>query len=191
MAALEEDFLKTLIKKKPWLWWRHIDDIFMIRQQGEDELKTFLEKLNNFYPSIKFTSEYSREKVNYLDVQFIPWGGKLITDLYIKKTDSYQYLDPLSCHLCHCSKSIPYSQALRVNRICSENVSFDLRCNEFKKWLIKINCNPTVIRKKILKVRAFSRDSLLDRVKEVKSNDRLVLTLTYHPSITNFITKCP
>ena len=88
MAALEEDFLETLMKK-PWLWWRYIDDIFMIWQHREDELKTFLEKLNNFHPSIKFTCEYSREKVNYLDEQVIVREGKLITDLYVKQTDSH------------------------------------------------------------------------------------------------------
>ena len=37
MAALEEDFLETLIKT-PWLWWRYKDDIFMIWQHGEDEI---------------------------------------------------------------------------------------------------------------------------------------------------------
>ena len=57
MAALEEDFPETLIKM-PWLWQRHIDDTFMIWQHREDELKTFLEKLNNFHPFIKFTREY-------------------------------------------------------------------------------------------------------------------------------------
>ena len=74
-----------------------------------------------------------------------------------------------------------------MNRIFSENVSFDLRCNELEEWLMKRNYNPTVVRKQILKARAFSRDNLLDRVKEVKNNDRLVLTLTYHPSIS----ECP
>ena len=43
-----------------------------------------------------------------------------------------------------------------------------------------------MVRKQILKAGAFSRDTLLDKVKEVKNNDRLVLTLTYHPSIKNF-----
>ena len=43
-----------------------------------------------------------------------------------------------------------------------------------------------MVRKQILKVRAFSRDTLLDKVKEVRNNDRPVLTLTYHPSIKNF-----
>ena len=41
----------------------------MIWQHGEDELNRFLEKLNNFYLSFKFTCEYSFEEVNYLDVQ--------------------------------------------------------------------------------------------------------------------------
>ena len=56
---------------------------------------------------------------------------------------------------------------------------FYLQCNELKVWLIKRNCNPKVIRKKILKARAFSKDTSLDRVKKVKNNDRLVFTLTY------------
>ena len=73
-----------------------------------------------------------------------------------------------------------------MNQICSENVSFDLRCKELEEWLIKINYNTAVVRKQILRARDFSRHSLLDRVKEVKSNNRLVLTLTYHPSIYNF-----
>ena len=43
-----------------------------------------------------------------------------------------------------------------------------------------------MVRKQILKARPFSRDTLLDKVKEVRNNDRPVLTLTYHPSIKNF-----
>ena len=139
-------------------------------------------KLNNFHLSIKFTCEYSREKVNYLDVQVIVSEGKLITDLQVKQTDSHHYLDPSSCHPYHCTKSIPYSQALRINRICLENISFDLGCNELEEWLIKRNYNPTVVRKQVLKARAFSRDTLLDKTKKVRNSDRLVLTFIYHPS---------
>ena len=73
-----------------------------------------------------------------------------------------------------------------MNGICSKNVSFDLRCNELEDWLIKINYYPTKVRKQIFKARAFSRGTLLDRVKDVKNNDRLVLALTYHPCIKNF-----
>ena len=64
----------------------------MIWQHGEDELKAILEKLNNFHLSTKFTCEYSREEVSYLDVQVIVREGKLITDPYVKQTVSLQYL---------------------------------------------------------------------------------------------------
>ena len=79
--------------EKPWLWWRYIDVIFMIWQHGENRLKIFLEKLNNVYPSIKFTCEYPCENFNYLDVQVIVRESKLITDIYVKQTESHQYLD--------------------------------------------------------------------------------------------------
>ena len=41
-------------------------------------------------------------------------------------------------------------------------------------------------RKQILKATAFSRHTLLDRVKEVKNKDRLVLNVNCHSSIKNF-----
>ena len=94
----------------------------MIWQHKEDKLEIFLDKRNRFYSSIKFTCEYSREKVNYLDAQVSVGEGKLMTDLYVKQTNSHQYLDASSCHPYHCTKSIPYSQALRINWICSETV---------------------------------------------------------------------
>ena len=40
--------------------------------------------------------------------------------------------------------------------------------------------------KQILKARAFSRNTFLDKFKEVRNNDRVVLTLTYRPFIRNF-----
>ena len=43
-----------------------------------------------------------------------------------------------------------------------------------------------MVRKEILEAVVLSRDTLLDKAKEVRNNDTLVLTLTYHPSIKNF-----
>ena len=48
---------------KPWLWWRYIDDIFMVWEHGEDNLLKFIEYLNNFHPTIKFTYKYSRDSI--------------------------------------------------------------------------------------------------------------------------------
>jgi hypothetical protein len=42
----------------------------------------------------------------------------LTTDLYSKPTDKHQYISPSSCHPKHCFKSIPFSQAIRIKRVC-------------------------------------------------------------------------
>ena len=82
----------------------------MIWHHGENELKQFIDKLNKFHLTIKFTCDYSQERVHFLDVQDILKNNKISDDLYVKETDSHQYLHPSSCHPYHCIKLIPYSQ---------------------------------------------------------------------------------
>ena len=124
MTVLEEKILNK-VKKKPNVWWRYIDDIFFIWEHGEESLKEFLNEINSFHSTIKFTADWSKEKVNFLDVEVTLNNGVLSTDLFVKPTDTHQFLDPTSCHPYHCKKGIPYSQTLRLNRICSDNNNFD------------------------------------------------------------------
>ena len=83
-----------------------------------------------FHSTIKFTTEYSKEQVNFLDASIKLIDGELKTDLFVKPTDTHQLLDPTSCHPYHRKKEIPYSQAVRLNRICSVNETFDRRFND-------------------------------------------------------------
>ena len=64
----------------------------MIWQHGEEKLKEFLKILNSCHPTVKFTAEYSLDKVNFLDVEVIRNGSTPLIDLYIKLTDTRQYL---------------------------------------------------------------------------------------------------
>ena len=123
----------------------------------------FLETLNCYHPTIKFTAEYSWAKINFPDVTVIKKGNQLVTDLYIKPTDTHQYLHASSCHVSHCKKSIPFSQALRLNRICSENAFFDKRCNELEIWLKERGYSDKLVRAQILKARKFSRSEVLNK----------------------------
>ena len=77
---------------------------------------------------MKFNAEYSKEKNNFLDVNIRLVGRELMTDLFVKPTDTHQFPDPSSSHPYHCKKGIPCSQAQRLNRICSVSESFDKRC---------------------------------------------------------------
>ena len=76
-----------------------------------------LPKLTDNIGTIKFTTDWSKRSKNFLDLTVSITEGKIETDLYVKPTDSHQYLLPSSCHAFYCKNGIPYSQALRRNRI--------------------------------------------------------------------------
>ena len=59
-----------------------------------------------------------------------------MTDLFTKPTDTHQLLHRASCHPNHTKKGIPYSQALRIRRICSEEQFFSNRVADLKTWLL-------------------------------------------------------
>ena len=77
-------------------------------------------------------ADCSYSSVNFVDVKVIMKDGKIITDLHVKPTDTHQCLGSSSCHPYHCKESIPYSQALRLNRICSIKAFFDQRCKKLE-----------------------------------------------------------
>ena len=103
LDKFERDFLGES-DIKPWIWWRYIDDIFAIWEHGEESLKTFLEKLNTFHRSIKFTWKYSPKTIDFLDVQESLNEGSISIDLFVKATDTHQYLHASSCHVYHSKK---------------------------------------------------------------------------------------
>ena len=74
--------------------------------------------LNKKHPTIKFTAEWSKTQTNFLDVTVCLENGKIKRDFYVKPIDTNQRLHSSLCHPCYCGKGIPYSQTLRLNRIC-------------------------------------------------------------------------
>ena len=111
MADVEEKLLE-IFEKKTMTWWRYIDDIFVIWEHGEESLRDFTDHVNFFHPTITFTAQYSKEKVNFLDLTIKLIDERLKTDLFVKLTDTNQILDPTSSNPYLCKKGIPYSQAL-------------------------------------------------------------------------------
>ena len=119
MGDLEEKLLAQF-PPKPYQWWRYIDDIFMVLTHGEDKFEDFINHINSLHSTIKFTHEFSKSHISFLDVTVsLDNNNKMSTDLFVKSTDTHQYLLHTSCHLSHIKKSIPFSLALRILRICS------------------------------------------------------------------------
>ena len=157
----------------------------MMWEHGEEEIQKFLENLNCYYPTITFTVEYYRAKTDFLDVTVIKKGNQLVTDLYVKLTDTHQYLHVSSRHVSHCKKSILFSQALRLNRISPEKAFFDKRYNELTVWLKERSYSGKLVRAQILNARKLSRSEVLNKQKHVGNKSRFVFNITYHSVFLN------
>ena len=68
----------------------------------EDKLEDFINHINSLHSTIKFTHEVSKSHISFLDVTVsLDNNNKIFTDLFIKSTDTHQYLLHTSCHPGH------------------------------------------------------------------------------------------
>jgi hypothetical protein len=183
MADFEEKWVYTY-NPKPTIWLRYIDDIFMIWEHGSDSLQDFLLHLNSCHRTIKFTSEHSHKEVTFLDTLVkIDDNHKLYTDLYCKPTDSHNYLLYDSAHPTHLKNSLPYSQLLRIRRICSHLTDFDKNAIEISRHFLRRNYPPQIVEEAIIKVRRTERSTLLQpSTQEKKDQDNLFLVSMFNPT---------
>ena len=60
---------------KPRIWWRYIDDIFIVWTEGEEKLRKFIDYLNSAHETIKFTYKWSKHEIDFLDVKVLNESG--------------------------------------------------------------------------------------------------------------------
>ena len=104
----------------------------------------------------------------------------MLTDVFVKCNGTHQYLHATSCHVYHSKKFMPYSQALRFNRICSKNQFFDKRCNDVEVWLKTRGYNEKLVRQQILKAKKYRRTELLHSPREEIHKHKLVFNIIYY-----------
>ena len=67
------------------LWKRYIDDVFSLFKGDKDQVEELVSWLNSLMPGIvKFTYNFSTERIEFLDLEIMIENGKLEADLYIK-----------------------------------------------------------------------------------------------------------
>ena len=104
-----------------------------------------------------------------------------MTDLFVKPTDRHQFLDSSYSYPYHCKKGIPYSQALRLIRIRSDNESFNQSCKDLEGWLMETRYNGKMIRKQLLQAQENSRKDFFEGEKAETSEPKLMFNITYYP----------
>ena len=105
----------------PLYYGRYIDDCLIISSLSQPELLDLVSFANTLHPTITLTHELSSVEVSFLDIRIKLFDGVLSTSVFYKPTDSHSYLHYSSCHSPSTKNSIPYSQFLRLRRLCSDS----------------------------------------------------------------------
>lgn len=182
MGCLEKDLLSKATKTPlQGSWKRYIDDIHFLWTHGEEDLQEFKSYMNNFHPTIRFTFEISSSQVPFLDTLTQLKDNRIETTLYSKPTDKHTYLLPSSCHPPHTFKGVPYSQALRVRRICSQPEEEEKHLNNLKEHLLQRQYPEQLLDTQIGKAKQLDKNTLLTYKQKTK-NTRVPLVVTYNPA---------
>jgi hypothetical protein len=184
MGKFEEEFINS-INLKPTVWFRFLDDIFMIWDHSLEDLNTFIDNINKFHQNIKFTYTISKQSVSFLDIKISKTDSlDVATELFEKETNMHQYLDYTSCHPKKCKNSIPYSQAKRYRRIISDDTKFNESLKILGDQFMDRGYPSSVIKSAFDKVNALSQDQALESV-EKDEKSVIPFTVFYNPSLPN------
>ena len=100
-----------------------------------------------------------------------------------KSPDTHQFLHFRSCHRYVYKKSIPYGQAIRMKRICSNEEKLSSRLEDLEHWFCSRGYRKEIVHSEIQKVHSMHRENLLRKREKQHKNDSLTLALTYHPAL--------
>ena len=187
MGWFEGKFIFPLLTNLSDFYQRFIDDIFLIWNGTKTEFDNFLKKINECHPSIKFEYEMSKTEITFLDTTVFKEDNKLRTKLYVKPTDSQSYLHSKSEHPNSTKKSIAYSQALRLNKICYNRSDLHNNCERLLNTLTKRGYNKTDTTTQINRAITIPRNELLNQIK-TSNTERLPLTVTYNRTLLDLKT---
>ena len=154
----------------------------MLWKGPKNHLEDFLSYLNEIHPSIKFEWKISKKQVSFLDCDVIRYNNRLKTDVHQKPTDCHPYLDYTSAHPFHFKSSIPYSQALRLRRICKDNNVLKERIKQYTNYFVACGYKRSFVKKEMERVLEVRRKDTLVK-KEKNKDNRIPLVVTYHPDL--------
>ena len=124
----------------PQLHKRYMDDIVGAASCQRDELENFIDFVSNFHPALQFTSTIIETELPFLDINLRISEDRIHTSIFYKETDTHNYLHFSSFHPDHCKRAIPYSQFLRLRRLCSDDDDFLVKSRDmmtffYAAWL--------------------------------------------------------
>ena len=148
---------------KPKLYGRYIDNCIGASSSSKAEIDRFIASVNSFHSALKYTREISETSFAFLDIKISNNGSSLSTSVHYKPTDSHssKYLLHSSSHPVHVKKALPYSQFLRLGRLCSHNSDYSSRATEMCQLFEKRGYPGCATQEGFLRAQEIDRESAL------------------------------
>ena len=109
----------------------------MLWTKSENKIESFTNEINRKHQPIKFYIKIFKEKIEFLDtLVYNDHNKRLQTTLNKKPTDCQNFLHAKSAHPSSLKKSISYSQALRIKRVCSAFDKYKKHSNDLVKEIV-------------------------------------------------------
>ncbi len=177
--------------ERPLMYKRYIDDICYINIGEVD-----LDKFTKIFDYLKLNIVKDKI-VNFLDLNISTdtHTHKFKTSLYVKPTNTFQYLSPNSNHPIHIYKNIPKSLLIRNLRICSERSDFYFFSRKTINELQKRGFDYNSLKKSFAIVKNIDRNSVIKyKQKDTIQNDnsiRLIMQYDHnYMNLKNTTKKC-
>ena len=157
-------------------YFRFVDDIFMVWIGSEESLLVFFKEINTVHENIKFDCKYSYKSIDFLDATVFKNNQQsLSTKLFTKPTDRPGYIHNTSYHPKSQIKNIPYGQALRVKRICTEESDLQEALKHLKAGFQSRGYKGPQLDEQFGRINEIDRKQLLSyKEKEVNSNLKFI-----------------
>ena len=181
MGHLESNIFNDYTGPKPQLFKRYIDDCFGSTDISKSDLMNFIDFAKSYHQAIDFTYEISPTCVNFLDLEVTITNSTFQTSIYHKPTDSHSYVLYGSSHPKSTLNSIPYSQFLRLRRICSDDVDFESKANDMASFFVQRDYPNNIVLSALERVRQIPRSVTITPAISLDDENRPVVILTHHP----------
>ena len=147
LAEWEEKALEKRVLK-PLVYWRFLDDIFVIWEPSKEEFYEFVKNLNTHHPSITVKAELSSKSMHFLDTvvykgNTFKESGTFDTKVYFKPADTLELLH----HPNHTFKGLIKSRILRYVNICNNKQDVMIACRKLFAALVRRGYSERFLRK--------------------------------------------
>lgn len=170
---------------------KYIADIVGAASCKREELESFIDFVSNFHPAFQSTSSITEIKLPSLDINLRISDDRIQPSVFYKGTDTHNYLHFSSAfHPDHCKCAIPYSQFLRLGRLCSDDDDFHVSSWKMITFFSQRGYPISLLENDLRRIATIRcPDALRPSQKNNTTDDRAPLVLTYHPFNTQ-IKRC-